>query len=634
MRAYTISKERYIPMSNIRKEYLEYKHFKEEIFKEAAELWTEDNVILINERLNRNAIYRLNSAIERFDKKFGPYRDKLPAIANILSNAETGLHLVITGKVGSRTTAQMLQRMSIMYNILSNFFGGDLAALLRTPAFRAAHEQPDEKIDKIVDNGHDIKAIRRTLASALKPSDEERMLFRRAYKSFDMPTLDWNAAAKQLCCLSCNELKDLTGVERVPMVVVDTDDAPQSEEGLEEAGVLTAAAGALIGGAATNAVQGASNFAKTFQKHGEQMGKSLAALEKIIYGIPELASLKSPMTRLRDKAQKASATRSGVPSFDFSAGVRGFMMHPTVVIYKQAIMVLESFEAILKAWDQTIEGNYSKSGFTKENLQNLKKELTNAVKGDMFSKIARTIMGGVKPFPGLSPNDIVNAFMKVAEDNVAAGAGTGAKEENQGENKPVTESLNNNNNYYNLSLLRNSINQIMLNEDFQALKNLIDKLKSFETSAEGKTEDVLTNDLKKIAAQKPGAGAQKQQPANKENVPNNPEEEADKIPDITEENINAALSGLERLKQNDLTPETIQQFNDLLKNSGLPGVGDVNSIDKMIRTYQAILVKDKEIKQLIDMLEAVEVQAEQMQQQANKAGTQQPAAPAPAQTVQ
>lgn len=634
MRAYTISKERYIPMSNIRKEYLEYKHFKEEIFKEAAELWTEDNVILINERLNRNAIYRLNSAIERFDKKFGPYRDKLPAIADILSNAETGLHLVITGKVGSRTTAQMLQRMSIMYNILSNFFGGDLAALLRTPAFRAAHEQPDEKIDKIADHGHDIKAIRRTLASALKPSDEERMLFRRAYKSFDMPTLDWNAAAKQLCCLSCNELKDLTGVERVPMVVVDTDDAPQSEEGLEEAGILTTAAGALIGGAATNAVQGASNFAKTFQKHGEQMGKSLAALEKIIYGIPELASLKSPMTRLRDKAQKASATRSGVPSFDFSAGVRGFMMHPTVVIYKQAIMVLESFEAILKAWDQTIEGNYSKSGFTKENLQNLKKELTNAVKGDMFSKIARTIMGGVKPFPGLSPNDIVNAFMKVAEDGVAAGTGAGAKEENQGENKPVTESLNNNNHYYNLNLLRNSINQIMLNEDFQALKNLIDKLKSFETSAEGKTEDVITNDLKKIAAQKPDAGAQKQQAANKENVPNNPEEEADKIPDITEENINAALSGLERLKQNDLTPETIQQFNDLLKNSGLPGVGDVNSIDKMIRTYQAILVKDKEIKQLIDMLEAVEVQAEQMQQQANKAGTQQPGTPAPAQTVQ
>ena len=131
-------------MSQLRKEYKEFKQFQEDIFKEAAEAWTEENVILINERLNRNAIYRLNSAIERFDNKFGPYKDKLPAIADILNNAENGLHLVITGKVGSRTTAQMLQRMSIMYNILSNFFSGDLGALLKTPAFRVAHEQADE----------------------------------------------------------------------------------------------------------------------------------------------------------------------------------------------------------------------------------------------------------------------------------------------------------------------------------------------------------------------------------------------------------------------------------------------------------------------------------------------------------
>ena len=72
-------------MSQIRKEYSEYKHFKEDIFKEAAEAWTEENVILINERLNRNAIYRLNSAIQRFDNKFGPYKDKLPAIEDIFN---------------------------------------------------------------------------------------------------------------------------------------------------------------------------------------------------------------------------------------------------------------------------------------------------------------------------------------------------------------------------------------------------------------------------------------------------------------------------------------------------------------------------------------------------------------------
>ena len=72
-------------MSQLRKEYKEFKHIQEENFREAAEAWTEENVILINERLNRNAIWRLNSAIQRFDNKFGKYRDRLPAISEILN---------------------------------------------------------------------------------------------------------------------------------------------------------------------------------------------------------------------------------------------------------------------------------------------------------------------------------------------------------------------------------------------------------------------------------------------------------------------------------------------------------------------------------------------------------------------
>lgn len=226
-------------MSHLRKEYKEFKQIHEQNFREAAEAWTEENVILINERLNRNSIWRLNSAIQRFDNKFGKYREQLPAISNILNNAENGLHLVITGKVGSRSAAQMLQRMSIIYNILSNFFGGDLGALLKTPAFRIAHQKPDEKIDKIVDQGHNVKEIRRNLAAALKPSEEERTIFRRAYKSFDMPTLDWNEAAKQLCCLSCNELNDLAGIQKVPMVVVDKENV--DDTGLDEQGRIAQA---------------------------------------------------------------------------------------------------------------------------------------------------------------------------------------------------------------------------------------------------------------------------------------------------------------------------------------------------------------------------------------------------------
>lgn len=80
------------------------------------------------------------------------------------------------------------------------------------------------------------------------------------------------------------------------------------------------------------------------------------------------------------------------------------------------------------------------------------------------------------------------------------------------------------------------------------------------------------------------------------------------------------MSGLQRIKQNDITPETMQQFNELVSNSGLAGVSDVNSLERMINTYQSILVKDKEINQLIDMLENAEIQAEQMQKQAAASG--------------
>ena len=623
-------------MSNIRKEYSEYKQFKKQIYMEAAEAWTEENVILINERLNRNSIYRLNSAIQRFDNKFGPYRHKLPTISKILNDAENGLHLVVTGKIGARSAAHMLQRMSIIYNILTDFFGNDLKSLLKTPTFRVAISNPETRMDEIQDVEHDIKQIRRSLASALKPNDEERIIFRKAYKSFDMPTLDWNMAAKELCCLSCKELQELSGVQKSPIVVIDDD---HFNTGLEEAGAVTTAVGGAIGTGVAAAGQKLGGFFKTFQQHGEQMGKALGALEKIIYSIPEFSALKTPITNLRTKAQKASATKSGVPSFDPSAGIRGFFMHPTVVVWKQSIMVLESFDAILKAWDATIAGNYEESGFTKQNLPNLRKTLTNSVKGDFLSRMFRMLSGGVRSFPGLSPNDIVNAFMKVAESGVGAG-GEEKKEETEGKqqaggeqegrekNQPVKENVGYINSHYNILLLKSSIRNIMLNEDYQDFKALIDKLRKFEMSGLGKVEDVVTKDLGKASKEFAAAGAggqqgqeQKQQePEEPGEIPDNAEEEAAQLPDVTEENIKSALAGLDRVKKNDLEQETIQEVNDLIKNANLPGVQDVNSLEKMINTYQAILVKDQEINKLIDALETAKEYGEQLKTQQASAG--------------
>ena len=404
-------------MSYLRKEYKEYKHFKEEIFKEAAEAWTEENVILINERLNRNAIYRLNSAIERFDNKFGPYRDKLPAIADILSNAENGLHLVITGKVGSRTTAQMLQRMSIMYNILSNFFGGDLGALLKTPAFRVSQNQPDEKIDKIADRGHDVKAIRRTLASALKPNDEERMLFRRAYKSFDMPTLDWNMAAKQLCCLSVNELQDLAGIERVPMVVIDEpqeDTNTSGETGLDEKARDTAgkiasyAGGAVVGGAVAGTVIGAKALAKRFsgptQKDLASMNIYLNAIKNVLpVGEPEFALAKQGLEKLIGNIKKAET--GAKVNFD-----QNWLRNPTAIAISQGKQLIDIFEQLGTAWN-SIKSKY-KSPLSEQDIKTIEKTLNQQV-NSVTSKLGRFFKVNLPK--GLTAKELIAALVSVAK---------------------------------------------------------------------------------------------------------------------------------------------------------------------------------------------------------------------------
>lgn len=606
-------------MSYLRKEYKEYKHFKEEIFKEAAEAWTEENVILINERLNRNAIYRLNSAIERFDNKFGPYRDKLPAIADILSNAENGLHLVITGKVGSRTTAQMLQRMSIMYNILSNFFGGDLGALLKTPAFRISQNQPDEKIDKIADRGHDVKAIRRTLASALKPNDQERLLFRRAYKSFDMPTLDWNMAAKQLCCLSVNELQDLAGIERVPMVVIDEpheDTNTSGETGLDErtaSNTAAAVAGTVVGGGVAAAVGGgiaagkalAGRFKGPTPQDIAEMNKYFKRIETTIPDGEETAKLKNGLKTLEANIKKAEG----------GAKFAGWnpLRNPTQRAISQGKQIIDIFEKLGQAWTAA-RGKY-KDPLEDDDIANIEKMLLTQVNsvGQKLGRLFKTNLPS-----GLTAKDIVNALVSLAKKPTTepgAPVPTNVNENyldqifSQMPNKKMlSESL-----IYQFEIFEefeHFLNGSLLAEGFEDLDSLLVKFANIKTNIDDKFEKQET-----LASSGSGQAAQQGAATPQKGIPNNPEEEANKLPDITEENINAALSGLQRIKQNDLAPETIQEFNNLLKNSGIPEISDINSVENMIKTYQSILVKDQEINQLIEMLEDVEIQAEQMQQQ-------------------
>lgn len=631
-------------MSHLRKEYKEYKQFKEDMFKEAAELWTEENVILLNERLNRNAIYRLNSAIQRFDSKFGKYREKLPAIAEILDDAENGLQLVITGKVGSRTTAHMLQRLSIMYNILSNFFGGDLGALLKTPAFRKANEQPDEKIDKIIDGGHDLKSIRRNLAAALKPNDQERIIFRKAYKSFEMPTLDWNLAAKQLCCLSCNELKDLAGIEKVPMVVADLEpennnlDIGIDEQGIgdrvksavETAGkVGTTGAGIAVG---TAIGAGVGALANRFKSRSKEMTAAITKLEQYVSGVEGFDKVEIALKSLRDKSKSAANS-----TFDLSGGMRGLLRHPSVVLMKQAVMASEAIESVLKAWNEHIKDTY-KDGIKPEDLPKLRKELDKTIKGGVLSRIKGAITG-VKPFPGLSPDDIINAVMKVAEKGVVEqeGAKTPAATPPSGASTAgatgatesvIVESFNRRN--QTLFELHQMVSEMMLTENYKDLEKLITQLGTFEKSKEGNAETAVEKDLQtaaktattttqpaatqqqgKAAPAQTGAGEPTnvkppattqetgpaaQQLAQEAEATAQQDPEAD-APDI--ETLKASVETIKKFANNPLNIDFVDKINKLIPNYKIPNVNTIDDALKFVNTYESVLTNQSNIKEII-----------------------------------
>ncbi len=206
--------------SSLREEYLKTKERKNEIVDEAAVHWVKNNIILISERLNRATISRLTNSIARFDEKFGPFRDKLPAIQDVLDKAELGLQLVLTGKTSDSRASDMLRHLSLVYSLLSDFFSGDLPTLLRTPLFRIAKENPDTRLDSISGTGFDPKVIADAFATALRPSKDEMKMLGRVYKNIPLPNLNVEEAAKQMLGLSYKDLEGLTSVGKVPMVAV------------------------------------------------------------------------------------------------------------------------------------------------------------------------------------------------------------------------------------------------------------------------------------------------------------------------------------------------------------------------------------------------------------------------------
>jgi len=386
-------------MNEIRKEYKNYKLLNEQLEHE-AKTWVMHNVILLNERFDRSTLHRLNSSIQRFEQKFGPYRTKLPAIARVLSDAEKGLNVVITGGASKKSAGHMLERMTLIYNILSNFFGHDLQMLLKTPVFRTAIAMPDRALNMIEHPDHNQKMIKKILIAAIKPDKIEREVFDRIYKNIPMPSINWNETANQLMGLCVNDLQDLCGIERVPAIVVN--EKPTDEETVAEVEALNEQLRAIEERPEFRLLQTAINNISTFANENNFTTNFKNKVKEISDQLVNLINDQSLSTR--------------VENFFASAGGLISMNDPVARLLGQATRIVQTFTTIRQIWNSNKELFVTRT----RNARTLNSADETAIKnlftralergGQVASGLSRLNIARIPDAPGLEPNVVADEF--------------------------------------------------------------------------------------------------------------------------------------------------------------------------------------------------------------------------------
>lgn len=390
-------------MSEIRKEYKKFKPINEHVQQE-AKTWIIQNVILLNERFDRSTLHRLNSSIQRFEQKFGPYRTKLPAIAKVLNDAEKGLNVVITGGASKKSAGHMLERMTLIYNILSNFFGHDLQMLLKTPVFRIAVGMPDRALNMIDHPNHNQKMIKKILVAAIKPDKIEREVFDRIYKNIPMPTINWNEAAKQLMGLCVNDLNELCGIEKVPAIVVDTPsvDTPSQSEPVQEP--LQEQMQAIEERPEFSKLQSSINNIINFGNQHKFSNIFMNSINDLSDRFVDMISNQSLARRLLNSLKSLGGTISAAD--------------PVTRLLTQTVRVAETFNIIKQIWNanKNMFVSRAKNSGTVEDrdVTAVRELMERALKkgGQMPSGIARLNITRVADASGLTPIDIVNEFIE------------------------------------------------------------------------------------------------------------------------------------------------------------------------------------------------------------------------------
>lgn len=418
-------------MSSLRQAYFAQKTRQDQIITEAATEWLKSNVILINEKIDRKTVNRLIDSIQKFEDTFGPFKEKLPAIAEHLDMAEKALNLVITGKISNRKTANLLEQLTYLYASFSNFFTRDLPILLKTRLFKLAKENPEAVLNSI--QGFDPQTVQEAIINALRPSVEEKQLLSKIYRGGALPKLNSREVARQMLNLTYADLEELSKIGKVPMVVADVDGSPgEMMAGMPEGVVVKETGEKFINEEIAEAI-----VKKTSEKLmlDEQMlyeTKLLleASLQEIQPKIDILKQLVSQAEMLKPLAQPISDLESKLLQVLADGDVKSYINQittgqaslgdlfksPKGKILAQANLAIETMNNVGKAWAD-IAPFLEKDNVTGADIANVKKILTNNIKGGIVQKL-KSMFSGVTPFPKLSPDDILAVLFKPLDEHL------------------------------------------------------------------------------------------------------------------------------------------------------------------------------------------------------------------------
>jgi len=401
--------------SKLRDEYKKEKQRKDKIVTEAAYAWVENNIILINEKIDSRQVKRLISSIGKFEEVFGPYKTKLPALGQQLDTAEQGLEKVVTGRANDKKASDMLKRLSFLFSSFSGFFSKDLPVLLDSHLFSAPKANPQVRLDVLQPKQgerYNPGAIRDALKHALEPSKDDLKLLRKIYRG-KVPLVDAAALSAQMLQMSFNELEELTQMGKVPMV--DTEAPPAAPEEAEPAPPPVEEAEAPKEGVVNIAGESVDRTQKKdsvlLESHKllteinqENMAKLVNVMNqlKASFNIPGMESINQAVNATVSKAQKELAANQWL---------QGQAAKQLLGFYN----VMDNLNQLWPQIQQTFGDVGPEGQLSPDQESNLFKLLTSATKDSVFGKMAKAMKLSTPHAPGLEPNSLVNAIVDASK---------------------------------------------------------------------------------------------------------------------------------------------------------------------------------------------------------------------------